>query len=174
MAQTEYRVTLAGAWPPLRNITLLVSSFPLVTLTQLNTANAALNSHTRHYSKAGVPPFRAECVENYLSLINSLITLVVVARSKDSSVSIVTDCGMDGRGLIPNRSKVFFSTPPHPDRSGAPTSLLSNGVLGNESPAVKRPRLEADHLPPFSAEVKNGGTISSLPHMSSWHGAKLI
>jgi hypothetical protein len=33
---------------------------------------------------------------------------------------------------------------------------------------------EADHSLPVSGEVENGGTISPLPHMSSWHGAELI
>jgi hypothetical protein len=36
---------------------------------------------------------------------------------------------------------------------------------------VKRPEREADHSPPSSAEVKNGGAIPPLPHMYSWHGA---
>jgi hypothetical protein len=40
--------------------------------------NAALYSHTRHYSKAGVPPFQVEYLENYVSLMNSLITLVAI------------------------------------------------------------------------------------------------
>jgi hypothetical protein len=31
-----------------------------------------------------------------------------------------------------------------------------------------------DSIPPSSAEVKNGGGISSLPNTSSWHGAWLI
>jgi hypothetical protein len=42
-------------------------------------------------------------------------------------------------------------------------------VSGTTSPGVKRPGREADHSPPFSAEVKNGGAIPPLPHMSSWH-----
>jgi hypothetical protein len=33
------------------------------------------------------------------------------------------------------------------------------------------PGREADHSPPSSVEVKNGGTIPPLPHMSSWNGA---
>jgi hypothetical protein len=36
---------------------------------------------------------------------------------------------------------------------------------------VKRQGREADHSPPSSAEVKKGGAIPSLPHMSSWHSA---
>jgi hypothetical protein len=39
---------------------------------------------------------------------------------------------------------------------------------------VKRPGCEADHSPPSSAEVKNGGAIPPLPHMSSWDNVKLI
>jgi hypothetical protein len=30
---------------------------------------------------------------------------------------------------------------------------------------------EADLSPPSSAEIKNGGAIPALPHMSSWHSA---
>jgi hypothetical protein len=30
---------------------------------------------------------------------------------------------------------------------------------------------EADHSPPSSAEVKNGGAMPPFPHMSSWCGA---
>jgi hypothetical protein len=33
---------------------------------------------------------------------------------------------------------------------------------------VKRPGREADHSPPSRAEVKKGGAIPPLPHMSSW------
>jgi hypothetical protein len=33
---------------------------------------------------------------------------------------------------------------------------------------------EADHLPPSSAEVKEGGTVHPLPYMSSWHSAYRI
>jgi hypothetical protein len=38
------------------------------------------------------------------------------------------------------------------------------------SPRVKRQGHEADHSPPSSAEVDNGGAIHPLP-MSSWRGA---
>jgi hypothetical protein len=42
-------------------------------------------------------------------------------------------------------------------------------VPGSVSPGVKWPGREVDHLPPFNAEVKNGGAIHPLPHTSSWH-----
>jgi hypothetical protein len=41
-------------------------------------------------------------------------------------------------------------------------------------PGIKRPGREADHSPPSSAGVKNGGAIPPLPHASSWHSAQLI
>jgi hypothetical protein len=34
---------------------------------------------------------------------------------------------------------------------------------------AKWPGREANHSPPFNAEVKNGGAITPLPYMSSWH-----
>jgi hypothetical protein len=37
------------------------------------------------------------------------------------------------------------------------------------SPGVKRQGREADHSPPSRAEVKNGGAVPPLSHMSSWH-----
>jgi hypothetical protein len=39
---------------------------------------------------------------------------------------------------------------------------------------TKRQWSEADHSSPCSAEVKKGGAIHSLLHMSSWHSAYLI
>jgi hypothetical protein len=39
-------------------------------------------------------------------------------------------------------------------------------VHGALSPEVKLPELEADHSPPSSAEVKNGGAVPSLPYTS--------
>jgi hypothetical protein len=42
-------------------------------------------------------------------------------------------------------------------------------ITGSLSPEVKRPGLEADHSPLSSAEVKNGGVIPPLFHMSSRH-----
>jgi hypothetical protein len=39
---------------------------------------------------------------------------------------------------------------------------------------IKLQGREADHSPPSSAEVKEGGAIPPLLHMSSWHTALLI
>jgi hypothetical protein len=39
---------------------------------------------------------------------------------------------------------------------------------------IKRQKRKADHSPPFSVEVKNGGALHPLPYTSSWSGGKLI
>jgi hypothetical protein len=44
-------------------------------------------------------------------------------------------------------------------------------LLGFLSSGTKRQEREADQSPPSTAEVKNGGAISSFRHMSSWHSA---
>jgi hypothetical protein len=40
---------------------------------------------------------------------------------------------------------------------------------GGDFPGVKWPGHEADHSPPSSAEVKNGGAIPTLTHMYIYH-----
>jgi hypothetical protein len=50
------------------------------------------------------------------------------------------------------------------------SSLLSNWYRGS-FPGVKQPGCEAVHSHPYSVEIKNGGAIPLLPHMSSWHSA---
>jgi hypothetical protein len=63
---------------------------------------------------------------------------------------------------------VDFSLPHslHTDSGAHPSSYA--GAL---FPGVKRPGREADHSPPSSAEVKNGGAVPPLPYTSSWRGA---
>jgi hypothetical protein len=69
--------------------------------------------------------------------------------------------GLNGRGSIQGRGRKFFFTSRRPDQLWGPPSLylMGNGAL---STVVKRPGLEADHPPPSSAEVKNGGARPSL------------
>jgi hypothetical protein len=71
--------------------------------------------------------------------------------SWDRSVGIETGCGLDGRGSAEAQ---------RPDRLWGPTQ--PHGYRGL-SPRVKRPGREADQSNPFTAEVKNGGTIPPLP-----------
>jgi hypothetical protein len=42
-------------------------------------------------------------------------------------------------------------------------------VPGALPQGVERPEREADHSPPYIAEVNNGEAIPPLPHMPSWH-----
>jgi hypothetical protein len=57
-----------------------------------------------------------------------------IKRNRDSPVGIVMDYGRESRGLIPGKSKRFFSTPQRPDGLdqlwGSP-NLLSNGYPGS-------------------------------------------
>jgi hypothetical protein len=73
----------------------------------------------------------------------------------------VTGYGLDGRDLILGRSKVFlFSTATRP--ALRPTQAPIHWVKKVLLPEVKRPGREADHLPPFNAQVTKDGVISAL------------
>ena len=63
------------------------------------------------------------------------------------------------------RNKRFFSSPHHPDRHLGPPCLLFNGYQGSFL-HVKRPGREVNHLPPFSAEIKNGWSYTCIPPIS--------
>jgi hypothetical protein len=89
-------------------------------------------------------------------------------RSQDSSLSIVMHYRLDGQDLIPGKGKIcLFSTAIRPLLEAHPASYpVSNGEISLE---VKWPGHKADHSPPSSAEVKNGGAIPPHPHMSLCH-----
>jgi hypothetical protein len=77
-----------------------------------------------------------------------------------------TGYGLEFRGLIPGRGKIFlFSIAAVP--SLRPTQPRIQWVQGTVFPAVKWQGREADHSPPFSAEVKNGGAVPQLTSTSS-------
>jgi hypothetical protein len=63
----------------------------------------------------------------------------------------------DGRGSFTGKGNKFFSTPQRPD-SGANSAL---------SPKINLQGREADHRPPSSAKVKNGGAVLPPLHTSS-------
>jgi hypothetical protein len=69
---------------------------------------------------------------------------------------MMSSYGLDDPSSILGKTG-FFSTPQHPGRLWGPPNLLSNGYRG-----AKQPGREADHSPPSSTEVKNGGAISPL------------
>jgi hypothetical protein len=88
---------------------------------------------------------------------------VLFLRSRDSSVGIATGYGLDDRGVgvrVPVGSGIF-STSSRP--ALGPTQPPIQWVAGALSPGVKRPRCEADHSPPTSAEVKKMWLYTSTP-----------
>jgi hypothetical protein len=52
-----------------------------------------------------------------------------------------------------------------------PTQSSIQWIPAAVSPGVKRPRREADHSPPTSADIKKTWVYTLLPHTSSWRSA---
>jgi hypothetical protein len=67
---------------------------------------------------------------------------------------------------------LLFSTASRP--ALGPTQPPTQWVPGAVSPEVRRQGCEADRLQQFTAEVKNGGVMPSLPNIFSQHGVSLI
>jgi hypothetical protein len=91
--------------------------------------------------------------------------LIVIEGSRDRSVGIATDYGLDERGggsSSPGRVKKCSL--PHIVQTGSavhPTSYKI-GTVGS-FPGVKRQGPEADYSPPTSAEVKKMWIYTSTP-----------
>jgi hypothetical protein len=80
---------------------------------------------------------------------------------------IATAYGLDDRGSIPGRGKIFpFSTASRP--ALGPIQYPPQWVTGSISPGINFPGRETDSSLLSSAEVKNAGAIPPLPRMSSW------
>jgi hypothetical protein len=79
---------------------------------------------------------------------------LVTPKSCDGSVGTAMSYGFDGQGPIPGRGNCSVQT-------GSEAHLAL-------SHRVKRLGREADHSPPSSVDVENGGAIPPLPHTSSW------
>jgi hypothetical protein len=70
--------------------------------------------------------------------------------------------------LIPSRSKKCFSSPQCPDRLLSPTQTPNQWVSGSVSPRERWTERKDGNSLPSSAEIKNVGALSPLPHNSSW------
>jgi hypothetical protein len=114
---------------------------------------------------------RATCLTNPILL--DLITLIMFGG--DSSVHIALGYGLDDRGSrvrFPAGAGNFSFTTASRTALG-PTQLRIQWVPGALSLGVKRPRREADHSPPYSAEVEMRGANLPLSNTPSSHGAQL-
>jgi hypothetical protein len=83
--------------------------------------------------------------------------------SRDSSIGMGTDYGLDARGSNPGKGKIFLFYTASEQALG-PTQPPIKWVPGDLFLGVKRPRHAADHSPPSNAEVTNGGTVPPLLH----------
>jgi hypothetical protein len=111
----------------------------------------------------GLPNFMEQgpyCRSNIRSVNQRTFSL----QSRDSDIGIATGYGLNYQWVrvrILVRARIFTSSC-RPDRPRFhPTSYPV--VPGALSPRVKRPRREADHLPPTSAEVKKTWMYTSNP-----------
>jgi hypothetical protein len=85
--------------------------------------------------------------------------------SRDSSVSIATGYGLDGRMMEVRFSTALgnFLFDTVSTAVLGPTQLPIHWVLKALSLGVKKPGRDADHSPPSSAEVKNAWNYTSIP-----------
>jgi len=89
--------------------------------------------------------------------VKSAFILFRKQMSRNSSVNIVTDHGLDNRDL-----PGFLFLPPYLDQLWGPTHPPTQWYWeGAHSPRVKRPACEAEHLP--SAKVRNAWSYTSPP-----------
>jgi hypothetical protein len=120
------------------------------------------------------------CTQEYKKLNHVLIKFLTAltyilhfSESWNGSVVIATGYELNGQGLTPSKGKIFLSSTVFRLDLG-PTQPPIQWVLGALSPGLKSLAREADYSPPSNAEVKNGGAIPPLSHISSWLSAKLI
>jgi hypothetical protein len=85
-----------------------------------------------------------------------LLVMSNTLGSRDSSVGIAKGYELNSQGSILG---VQTGSGAHPD-----SFAMGTGGGGVASPGMKRQRRKADHSPPSSADVKNGGAIPPLPH----------
>jgi hypothetical protein len=88
------------------------------------------------------------------------VCIYILIWSRGSSVSIVSECGLDDRDSIRSRGKRFSSSLCVEPGSESSCPM----VTGVSFPGAKtRPECDADHSPPSSAEVKNEQALPQAP-----------
>jgi hypothetical protein len=91
------------------------------------------------------------------------------AKSRDSSDSITMSYGLDGRGSIPGRGKIFLYSVESRSALG-PTQPPIQWVSAALSPGAKRRGRGAAELTTHLHIFQRSG-MRSLPHTSLWSGA---
>jgi hypothetical protein len=102
-------------------------------------------------------------------IVEISVGLMLVFRSRDSSVGIVKEYGLDGRCSIPGRGKEFSQFHSVQIGSGAPpASYPMRTTVSGEGQKQFTGLDWTDQSFPSSAEVRNSRAIPPLPHTSSW------
>jgi hypothetical protein len=104
---------------------------------------------------------RIQCIPDYFGI-----------WSRDNSFAIAMSYRLYGRGSRWEQ-KIFLYLTSVQTGSGAHSASYPMDT-GVHSAGLKGLGREADHSPPSSAEAKNDGAISSLPHTSSLRGALMF
>jgi hypothetical protein len=100
-----------------------------------------------------------------------IINWIYCHSMRDSSVSIATGYGLDGRGFDPRQGQLIFLYSTASEPALVPFKPPIERVSADLFPGLQRPGREDDHSPPSSAAAKNGGTILHSPiHL---HGVML-
>jgi hypothetical protein len=106
-------------------------------------------------------------------VLQKLYSITWDSRSRVSLVSIVSDYGLDDRAIgvrSPAGAKDFSCSLYVQTGSGAHPASCPVGTGGKA-----RPRRDADHSPPSSAEVKNEQELYLLsPQAPPWHVVGLL
>jgi hypothetical protein len=102
----------------------------------------------------------AQTEKKYIRTLNQNCRKLWTSCTINYSELFLNVTGRTVRFSIPGKGKSLFSSPKRRDRLWGPPSLLSNGYRCSFR-GVKQPGREFNHLPPFSAEVKNEGRYSS-------------
>jgi hypothetical protein len=84
-------------------------------------------------------------------------------QSRGSSVNTVTELGAGQSEFDFQQEQGFFLFTTASRPALGPTQSIKWVRGGDPSPGIKRPEHEANHSPPFSAEVKNGWSFTSTP-----------
>jgi hypothetical protein len=111
-----------------------------------------------------------------LQISRDVLSTTVAKQNRDSSVGIALGYGLDGRVSrvrFPVGAGNFSLHHRVQNGSGAHPASYPMGTRGSFL-GVKRPRREADHSPPSSAEVKNAWSYTSTPQYAfmAWCSVK--